>query len=163
MSISLEEADVIIVNQLVSLARRGTSSMCVVCDGTDAFDLLIHFYCREQLICNVTMESPIAGRCVIDLKATANKQSNIADSLPGVHALSGYDTVSYPYGTGKVTAPSWPHAMVQSVMGTFLMYGTWCGQLKWQTPKYPVPHDSRHYLPLLVPSLNTCIVLTTKL
>ena len=93
MSINREEADVIIVNQLVALVKKGSSSMCVVCDDTDVFVLLLYFYCREQLICNVTMESPIVGRCVIDLKATPNKHQNIADSLPGVHALSGCDTV----------------------------------------------------------------------
>ena len=96
-----EEADVIIVNQLVDLAVRGASNICVVCDDTDVFVLLIYFYCREKLDCGVTMMSPVAGRCVIDIKATANKHRNIADCLPGVHALSGCDTTSYIYGIGK--------------------------------------------------------------
>ena len=99
-----EETDVIIVNQLVDLALRGTSNICVVCDDTDVFILLIHFYCKEKLNCGVTMESPIAGRCITDIKATANKHRNITDYLPGVHALSGCDTTSYHYGIGKATA-----------------------------------------------------------
>ena len=56
-----EEADVIIVNQLVDLAVRGAQTISVVCDDTDVFILLIHFYCKERLTCGVTMESPIAG------------------------------------------------------------------------------------------------------
>ncbi len=99
-----EEADVIIVNQLVDLADKGASNIRVVCDDTDVFVLLIHFYCREKLNCCVTMESPISGRCVIDIKATANKHINITDYLPGAHALSGCDTTSYLYGIGKATA-----------------------------------------------------------
>ena len=50
------------------------------------------------------MESPISGRSVIDIRATANKHRNITEYLPGVHALSGCDTTSYLYGIGKLTA-----------------------------------------------------------
>lgn len=80
--------------------------MCVVCDNTDVFILIIQLYCREQLICNAIKESPIAGCCIIDLKTTANKHNNIADSLPGVgvHALSGCDTLLYTYSTDKIIA-----------------------------------------------------------
>ena len=93
-----EEADIIIVNQLMIVAENGASNICVVCDDTDVFVLLIHFYCREKLDCNVSMESPIAGRSVIDIKATANKHRDIADNLPGLHALTGCDSTSYIYG-----------------------------------------------------------------
>ena len=44
-----KEADVIIINQLVHLAQRNVSNICVVCDDTDVFILLIHFYCRERI------------------------------------------------------------------------------------------------------------------
>ena len=43
-----EEADVIIINQLVHLAQRNASNICVVCDDTDVFIVLIHCYCREN-------------------------------------------------------------------------------------------------------------------
>ena len=75
------------------------------CDDTDVYILLIHFYCREILTLEVTMESPIGGRTAIDIKATATKHANIAGSLPGVHPLSGCDTTAYLYGIGKATAP----------------------------------------------------------
>ena len=67
------EADVIIVNQLVDLADRGVNNICVVCDDTDVFILMLHFYCGKNLNCGVIMESPVPGRKVVDTKATANK------------------------------------------------------------------------------------------
>ena len=45
----------------------------------------------------MSTESPIAGRSVIDIKATANKHRDIADNLPGLHALTGCDSTSYIY------------------------------------------------------------------
>ena len=89
------EADVIIVNQLVDLADRGVNNICVVCDDTDVFILMLHFYCGKNL--------PVPGRKVVHTKATANKHRNITDHLPGVDALSGCDT-SYLNGIGKTTA-----------------------------------------------------------
>ena len=99
-----EEEDVIIVNQLVNLALSGVSNISVICDDTDVFILLLYFYNQAKLICTVTMESPIAGRCAIDIKATAKKHTGITDFLPGAHALSGCDTTSYLFGICKATA-----------------------------------------------------------
>ena len=79
-----EEADVIILNQLIYLAARGASNIRVICDDTDVFVLLLYLFCRENMNCDVTVESPIAGHSVIDIKATANKHRNITDYLPGV-------------------------------------------------------------------------------
>ena len=60
--ITHEEADVIIVNQVVGLADKGASNICVVSDDTDVFLLLLYFYCKEKLDCNITMTSAIAGK-----------------------------------------------------------------------------------------------------
>ena len=97
-----EEADVIIVNQLVYLADQGARNILVVCDDIDVFILLIYFYCGKDLSCGVIMESPVPGRTVVDIKATADKYKHIVEHLPGVHALSGCDT-SYFFGIGKAT------------------------------------------------------------
>ena len=43
-----EDADVIIVNQLVDLAGRGANNIRVVCDDTDVFILMLHFYCGKE-------------------------------------------------------------------------------------------------------------------
>ena len=66
-----EEADVIIVNQLVYLADQGARNILVVCDDTDVFILLIYFYCGKDLSCGVIMESPVPGRTVVDIKANS--------------------------------------------------------------------------------------------
>ena len=111
------EADVIIVNQLVYVAVRGALNICVIFDDTDVFALLIHFYCREKLSSGVTMKSLIAGRCVIDIKATANRHRSITNYLPGVLALSCCDTTSYLYGIGKARIlKSHPDAMAYRMM-----------------------------------------------
>jgi hypothetical protein len=76
-----DEADVIILHQLAYLAASGAMNICIICDDTDVSVLLIHFYCTEKLECGVTMESPSAGRCVVDIKATASKHKNITEYL----------------------------------------------------------------------------------
>ena len=75
-----EEADVVMVNQMVPVAVRDASNISVVCDDTDVLVLLVHFYCKLKLVCGITMKSPIVGRDVIDIKATANNHMDITDS-----------------------------------------------------------------------------------
>ena len=41
------------------------------------------------------MESPVPGRTVVDIKATADKHKHIVEHLPGVHALSGCETTGH--------------------------------------------------------------------
>ena len=50
------------------------------------------------------MESPIAGRSVIDIGASAAQHKEVVKHLPAADALTGCDTVSYIYGIGKVSA-----------------------------------------------------------
>ena len=44
MGNSYEEADVIVVNQVMSAASQGYKTIHIVCDNTDVFVLLVHFY-----------------------------------------------------------------------------------------------------------------------
>lgn len=101
-----EEADVIIIHHLVRIVSgvSGDSHIKVVCDDTDVFVLLIHFYLEEKMTVDVSMESPCAGRANVDIRQTALKHKSIAKYLPAVHALTGCDTVSYLFGIGKATA-----------------------------------------------------------
>ena len=91
-----EEADVIIVHHLVIIASGASddSYIKVVCEYTDVFVLLIHFYLEKEMTMNVSMESPWAGRTIIDIRQTALKHKHITTYLPAVHALTGCDTVS---------------------------------------------------------------------
>ena len=98
-----EEADTIIVQQSVYLAKSGLQNIHIVADDTDVFVLLIHFYIEQQLTSRILMiGSNISGK-VVDIGETASKHSNIAKYLLAAHALSGCDTVSCLYGIGKTT------------------------------------------------------------
>ena len=101
-----EEADVIIIHHLVHIASAASddADIKVICDDTDVFVLLIHFYIKEKMTANISMESPCAGRMIVDIRQTSLKRKNIAKYLPAVHALSGCYTVSYLFGIGKTTA-----------------------------------------------------------
>ena len=50
------------------------------------------------------MESPIAGRSVIDIGASAARYRDGVKQLPATHPLTVYYTVSCIFGIGKVTA-----------------------------------------------------------
>ena len=41
---------------------------------------------------------------MLDIRATVDKFGDKCGQLPGMHALSGCDTVSYPYDKGKKSA-----------------------------------------------------------
>ncbi len=41
------------------------------------------------------------GATVIDIHAIVDKSGDKSGQLPGMHAISGVATVSYPYGKGK--------------------------------------------------------------
>ena len=98
-----EEADVNIVQRVIYLATKGHSLLQVLCDDTDVFVLLLHFYNVKNLKCSLVMESTVTGRSTIDIKQTVEKHHNVVGHILAAHALSGCDTVSQPFGIGKVT------------------------------------------------------------
>ena len=81
-----EEADVIIVNRVVDLAKNGATSLKVVCDDTDVLVLFIHFYAQEKLKCELIMPGTSSKRAAIDIKATTNTNIDIAQQLLPAHA-----------------------------------------------------------------------------
>ncbi|KAK3106543.1 hypothetical protein FSP39_022295 [Pinctada imbricata] len=97
-----EEADVIIPNQLMYAVSCGCKDITVICDDTDVFVLLLHFYDLKQLDCELHMEGTTAERTIIDIAATAKTHSAIIPQLLAAHALSGCDTVARYNGIGKV-------------------------------------------------------------
>jgi hypothetical protein len=77
-----------------------------VCDDTDVFVLLVHFYnskCEGTNAAPMIMSSPVKERTVIDIRATAQAHSDIASELLAIHGISGADTVASLYGLGKAT------------------------------------------------------------
>ena len=101
-----EEIDIIIAHHLIRIASGASddSYIKVVCDDTGAFVLLIHFYLAKKMTMHVSMEKPCPGRAIIYIHQTALKHMHVNKHLPVVHILAGYDTVSYMFGIGKVTA-----------------------------------------------------------
>ena len=100
---SHEEADLIIIQHAVSASILG-QAVRVVCDDTDVFVLLVHYYnsvCGNQSA--MIMSSPKSHREVIDIRATAARHNDIAKDLLAIHGLSGADTVASLHGIGKGT------------------------------------------------------------
>lgn len=95
-----EEADTIIIQQ-VSQIRDGT---VLVADDTDVFLLLLFFCNTGDISSTVLMASPVEGRSFLDIKASAQKYSQIIPDLLAAHALTGCDTVASPHSIGKMTA-----------------------------------------------------------
>ena len=88
-----EEADVIIPQQVVALADMGCKTINVICDDTDVFVLLAHYFAKESLSVLLIMESTSRYRSSIDIVATVVKHSGIVPQFIAAHAVSGCDTV----------------------------------------------------------------------
>ena len=96
-----EEADVKIISYLRQLLPT-SSHIQILADDTDIFVLLVFFVWLYKPAANVSMRK-YDGR-IIDINATSAKLGDKCLDLLVVHAISGCDTVSYPFGKGKVSA-----------------------------------------------------------
>ena len=96
-----EEADVIIPQQVVALADMGCKTINVICDDTDVFVLLAHYFAEESLTVSLIMESTSRSRSSIDIGATVAKHSDIVPQLTAAHAVSRCDTVGCYHDIGK--------------------------------------------------------------
>ena len=65
-----EEADVIIIHQLLHAIKNFESPITVICDDTDVFLLLLHFYKIKGLKNNVYIEETSKERKVISINGT---------------------------------------------------------------------------------------------
>ena len=101
MTITHEEADTLIIRQVVSV---GAANVLVVADDTDVVVLLCHFVFNGDIIGHVMMVSPIRGRTVIDINENVDKNREIMGDLLAAHGLTGCDTVATYHGIGKGVA-----------------------------------------------------------
>ena len=104
LKVTHEEADVIIANHVVHIARQTHKTIHVICDDTDVFVLLVHFVASEGLRSKIFLVPTRPTRNTINIGATVNKHAEIAKYLLPLHALTGCDTVSTLYEIGKVKA-----------------------------------------------------------
>ena len=84
---------------MVAAAKNGYTCINVMCDDTDVFRMLLHYYLHCKLACTVLMEGTSSKRNVINIGASANKL--IFHQLLAAHTLTGCDTVAYIFGVRK--------------------------------------------------------------
>ena len=78
----------------VALADMGCKTIKVICDDTDVFVLLAHYFAEESLSVSLIMEYTRRSRSSNDIGATVAKHS-------GSTCVSGCDTVGCYHGIGK--------------------------------------------------------------
>lgn len=67
----------IIIHQMCELADNNIHYIIIVCDDTDVFILLVHYYSLHQMTCIVIMEGTRHGRTVVDIEETVKKHAVI--------------------------------------------------------------------------------------
>ena len=87
---------------LLEAAKFGQNVICILRDDTDLFVLLAYWMYRAALQCKVQMECWDGS--VLDINVRCADLGQKCLQLLCMHALSGCDTTSYPYGKGNVTA-----------------------------------------------------------
>ena len=87
-----DEADVTLIAYLLQAAESGKSVIRILTDDTDVFVLLVYWVWKMRLHSAVQMES--WNGVVIDINATCLLLGSKCLQLPGMHAISGCDTVS---------------------------------------------------------------------
>ena len=89
-------AVVTMISFVLEAAKSGQSVIQILSDDTDVFILLVYWVYQADLYCKVQMERWDGS--VLDINATCASLGQKCLQLPGMHALSGCYTMSYPYG-----------------------------------------------------------------
>ena len=83
-------------------ADAGRQMVKILSDDIDIFVLLVYLTWRYDLRVRVSVQMEKWDSVVLDINATcANLGDTVCSQLLGAHALSGCDTVSYPFSKGK--------------------------------------------------------------
>ena len=102
----LEEADVTIISYVLQAVGEGKNVVRVLCDDTDVFVLLVLWMWRNQLVDTCQMQMERWDGTVLDINQTCTKLGSKCIQLLGMYALTGYDTTSFPFNKGEVSALS---------------------------------------------------------
>ena len=87
---------------LLQAAESGKSLILILTDDTDVFVLLVYWVWKMHLHSAVQVER--WNGVVIDINTTCLLLGSKCLQLPGMHAISGCDTVLYPFNKGKIGA-----------------------------------------------------------
>ena len=99
-----DEADYIIPQQVDFGIRHGHTTIKVI---SDVFVLLCYHYLQSDWSrAEVYLEDFQAGKGIISIKETVEKNKSIVSSLTALHAISGCDSVPRMFGIGKPKALS---------------------------------------------------------
>ena len=96
-----EEADINIISYLL-LLNENFSHVQVKADDTDIFVLLVYYVWKHNITTQVSTKK--YDGTVININETASRLESKCITLLPLHALTGCDTVSYPFGKGKISA-----------------------------------------------------------
>ena len=100
-----DEADVTIISYLFQAADDGRQVVRILTDDSDIFVMLVFWTWRYGLQDKLVVQMKKWNGVVLDINATcASLGEALCSQLLGAHALSGCDTVSFPFGKGKISA-----------------------------------------------------------
>ena len=98
------EADITIISYMLQAADDGCHVVRVLSYETDIFVLLVYWTWRCNLKDRLAVQMEKWDGVVLDVNATcANLGSTVCSQQHGAHAITGCDTVSYPFGKGKAS------------------------------------------------------------
>ena len=102
-AVTHDEADITLCSYMLKAVAEGTQTIRILSDDTDVFVLLVYWTSRMRVAAKIQMEK--WNEDVLDINETVRRLGpSKCSQLLGIHALSGCDTVSYPFGKGKLSA-----------------------------------------------------------
>ena len=99
---SHDEAKITVITYPLEAVRNGKNTVRVISDNTDVFVLLIFWVWRLQMTAGVQLNRWCG--VIFSINEISSFLGAKSHQVLGMHALSGCDTVSYPFGHGKAIA-----------------------------------------------------------
>ena len=90
------------LTNLTDSSASSAETVRIVCDDTTVFVLLVYWTWRKTIRKNIQVEK--WDDTVLAIRAPMDTLGCKCGQLPGIHALSDCDPVSYPYGKVKKSA-----------------------------------------------------------
>ena len=101
--VTYDEADVTLCSYMLKAVAEGAQTIRILNEDTDVFVLFVYCTSRMRVVAKIQMEK--WNRDVLDINETVQRLAPIKCSqLLSIHALSGCDTASYPFGKGTKSA-----------------------------------------------------------
>ena len=99
-----DEANITIISYLFQAADAGRQVVIILSDDSDSFVLLVYRTWRYDLQVRVVAQMEKCDDVVLNISATCgNLWDTVCSELFRTPALSGCDTVFYPFGKGKAS------------------------------------------------------------